>query len=464
MADIIPAYSAQYFEAPELIEPASKNKRKFSLSTLASCSSRSFSASDSSSASSVSQHCPTTYTEISEALYSKETYEFMGLTGEVASKVWERWNSHHPDTPDSFLQFALYHVEWNNEPDVYTEYDDWDACMEHMGVTKTCRDAILMPEYEDLRYTQSAKYWVVDTFEMRFGSLEHLSERLLSNLQIKQRIPDHSFSRGSSPPPSSPNPIPLPASSYSYASDKASKPKQGKSRQKGSEKSAKAEPETEVAALSSIPAGFTTIWKALDKRRCFGFLDPATGCIDLDCIASPPPTDFNGTAAAIYFTPQKSVADRYASWAKHRAECAEVMLIQIDVPFDLIEGKLGSNDFVRRIWMDSNPDCEWNQLVYNSRSRRRNQRTLAHLQKYGMLIGHISTGRSSSIARLPHHSSITDRHLLKVYDNGSLITGIQWAIHTDAGKEAFEKKCRGHAQLWSEGQLVVPKLDCWNTA
>lgn len=449
MADIIPADIAQYLEFPGLMEPASKTKRKFSLSTLASSSPSIFSASDSSSVSSASQHCPT-YNEISEALYSKETYEFMGLTDEVASKVWERWNSRDPDMPDSFLQFAQCHVELNNEPDVYTESDDWDACMEHMGITKACRDAILMPEYEDLRYTQSAKYWVIDTFEMRFGSREILSEKFRSNLQIKQQRPGHSFSGGSSPPPSSPNSIPLPVSSYSVVSDKASKQKHDKSRQKGPEKSAKAEPQTEVAALSSIPAGFTTIWKAL-------FLDPDTGCIDLDRIVSHPPTDFNGSADTIYFTPQKSIADRYASWAKNKAEFAEVMLIQVDVPFELIEGKFGSNDFVRCIWKDSNPNCEWNQLIYNSRSGRRNLRSLAHLQNYGMLIGHICTGRSPKISSLPHHSSITDRHLLKVYDNGSLITGIQWAIHTDIGKVAFEEICRGHAQLWSMGQLAVPK-------
>ena len=110
---------------------------------------------------------------------------------------------------------------------------------------------------------------------MRFGSREILSGKFRSNLQIKQQRPGHSFSGSSSPPPSSPNSIPLPASSYSVVSDKASKQKHDKSRQKGPEKSAKAEPQTEVAALSSIPAGFTTIRKASDKRRCLGFLDPA---------------------------------------------------------------------------------------------------------------------------------------------------------------------------------------------
>lgn len=238
---------------------------------------------------------------------------------------------------------------------------------------------------------------------------------------------------------------------------KVGKQKQGESQPKGPKKSAKAGPQTEVGAPSSIPAGFTTVWKALDKRRCNGFLDPTSGRIDLDPIASHSPTKFHGTSGAVYFTPQKSIADRYALWAKQKAEIAEVMIIQIDVPFELTEGKFGSTDFARRIWKDGNPDCEWNRLIWTSRRRAERPRNLAYLQKYGMLIDHICTGRDSNITSLPHHRSITDRHLLKVYDNGSWINGIQWMVQGDEGRVVFEEKCHGHAQVWSVGQLAVPK-------
>lgn len=106
MAGIIPPDVAHYFEVRGLMEPVCENKRKFSLSTLASSSSRSFSSSDSSSFSSTSKHCPVAFIEIPEALYSKETYEFMGLTEEVACKVWKRYSARDPAMPDSFLQFA----------------------------------------------------------------------------------------------------------------------------------------------------------------------------------------------------------------------------------------------------------------------------------------------------------------------------------------------------------------------
>lgn len=208
---------------------------------------------------------------------------------------------------------------------------------------------------------------------------------------------------------------------------------------------------------TSLPSGFTTIWKALDKRRCVGFLDATTGRIKLKRIVSVAPTDFHGKLGTVYFTPQKSVADRYALWAKNKASIAEVMMIQIDVPFELTEGKFGSTDFTRRIWKDGDPDCEWNRLVWNSKRMDDRPRNLAHLSKYGMLIGHICTGRASAIARLPHPSSITDKHLLKVYDNGSWINGIQWMVQTKKGLAEFEEICRGRAQVWSLGQLAVPK-------
>lgn len=455
MARIIPRDVAHYFEVRGLMEPTCENKRKFSISTLASGSSRSFSSGGSSSILSTSEFGPVDFIEIPENLYSKETYEFMGLTEEIASKIWKRYNTRDPAMPDSFLEFAQYHIEMNNTPDGFTRSDDWDACMKHMGVTKPLRDAILIPEFEDLRCTESAKYWVMDAFEMRLGSLECLTERIINSMQTKQRKPGYSYSSSSSS--GFPQSIPLVASSSSVALNKASKQNQGEKQPKELKKMAKAGVQLEVAAPSPIPAGFTTIWKALDKRRCNGFLDPASGRINLDPIVSRWLTDFHGTAGAVYFTPQKYVADRYALWAKQKADIAEVMIIQIDVPFELTEGKFGYTDFTHRIWSDGNPDCEWNQLIWTSRRRERRPRNLAHLQKYGMLIGHICTGRDSNITSMPNHRSITDKHLLKVYDNGSWINGIQWMVQGEEARGVFEEKCLGHAHVWSMGQLAVPQ-------
>lgn len=64
------------------------------------------------------QHCPVTFIAIPEALHNQEANEFISLTGEVASKVWERYSS-LPPHPDSSLKFAHSHVRMNNQPDAY---------------------------------------------------------------------------------------------------------------------------------------------------------------------------------------------------------------------------------------------------------------------------------------------------------------------------------------------------------
>lgn len=69
---------------------------------------------------------------------------------------------------------------------------------------------------------------------------------------------------------------------------KEGKQNQNKTKQKRLEGSAKAAPQTDVGTPTSLPTGFATIWKVLDKRRCIGFLDATTG--RMNSIALPPIT------------------------------------------------------------------------------------------------------------------------------------------------------------------------------
>lgn len=73
----------------------------------------------------------------------------MGVTNEVASMIWGRL-----DTEAANL---LYPTPFYNFHTTMLRLTMSRGCMKHMGVTKALRDVILMPEYKDLRYTQSAK-------------------------------------------------------------------------------------------------------------------------------------------------------------------------------------------------------------------------------------------------------------------------------------------------------------------
>ncbi len=56
-----------------------------------------------------------------------------------------------------------------------------------MGVTKDFCNTIVISEFEDQKYTQSAKYWVINTFKMHFSSLENIAGRIINNMQIKEQ-------------------------------------------------------------------------------------------------------------------------------------------------------------------------------------------------------------------------------------------------------------------------------------
>lgn len=156
MADIIPTDVTQYLEANGLIQPINGKKWKLSVSTLALTSSNDAPNIDFTLSPTTDKKYIGPFIEIPETLESKETYEFIGFDEDVAFEILERYSNNDPDMPGNFLQFAQYHI--GTELDAYTEHDNWDARMESMGVAKALRNAILIPEFDDLRYTQSAKY------------------------------------------------------------------------------------------------------------------------------------------------------------------------------------------------------------------------------------------------------------------------------------------------------------------
>lgn len=136
--------------------------------------------------------------EIPDSLKSKETYVFLGLTMEKAEMLWRRWlkvdeDAREPDGPVGFIDIATQHIR-NQNNDVDDKGKDWDAVLSGWGIDDDLREVILDPEFDDLRYTASAAFWVVDTFEMRYRGLEAISEssrkrqRKMQELRKKPKI------------------------------------------------------------------------------------------------------------------------------------------------------------------------------------------------------------------------------------------------------------------------------------
>ena len=78
--------------------------------------------------------------------------------------------------------------------------------MRTVGIGKKLREAILLAEYEDIRYTATCKFWLHDAIDTAYETLVHLNDRLKQDaawVDYKHKRGD----RRKSLPPSLANPI-----------------------------------------------------------------------------------------------------------------------------------------------------------------------------------------------------------------------------------------------------------------
>lgn len=114
--------------------------------------------------------------EISEPYNGKRkissSTNFIGLNGNVARAVWQGYRSYKDEFADeglySFLDFALLHIDDVDFEDAGGSEDDWEGCMDALGVAPKLMAAVMMPEFEDIRLTGSAKYWVKDSMRIPY--------------------------------------------------------------------------------------------------------------------------------------------------------------------------------------------------------------------------------------------------------------------------------------------------------
>lgn len=421
---------ASYFVSNGQMGPVIEQKRKFSALLITSASSISASPASVNSANSESfqathRYIDVPFIEVPITLLSVESYVYMGFTEIAARQIWNRFINRPHDMPDSFLDFAYHHVNLSPEPDVHCADEDWDGCLCRCGINEHLRAAILMTEFQDIRHSQSAKYWAMDAIGMNYEALRTIDERLREEMHAQfnigqRRQPGYTFSSDDRPQPSS-----------------SSSLVQGKEKMEHSARPVT----TEVKSAPVSPPGYTTLWKAVTKKGCEGFIDPMTQELMVKVLASTAPSDFSSDHRLVYFTPQKAVADRYASWAKHKAPNAEIAIVQVNVPFSFSEQKINGKPFSYLLQNSNNPENEWRQVVWHSKGYVQEPRSLRHIRHYGLLIGHCTTGLK--IERLAHHSLVGDEHMLKVNGSGTMVSAIQWALQGYDAEADFDKQCRG---------------------
>lgn len=181
--------TARFLEAQGLVGPIIGQKRKISTSLLSFPSAASPEPSFASSlrVSSATFSATSVGEEVDEIevpadLRSPEVFEFLGFNNITAAALWQRFITQPADMVEimgyEMLDFARARVEEEAYPDATSGLDDWEACMDRMGLSDPLKRAILLPEFEDIRYTASCMYWVMDAMEARWETLESFDGRL----------------------------------------------------------------------------------------------------------------------------------------------------------------------------------------------------------------------------------------------------------------------------------------------
>jgi hypothetical protein len=313
--------------------------------------------------------------EVPTFLESLETLEFLGFTPEAGRMILARFENALDLVEDPCIfDYAKGHIR--SMPDVGCLEDDWNSAILAMGITQTMCDKILDPEFSDIRLTQNARYWVIDTIEAKFLFLTSLNTNVLGS-----KVSDQ-------------GPVSLQArlERSKKSSSASSQPQKYK---------AEREPQPQILA-SAVPQAISDTELVLLKGGDCGRLQKAirvgTDLKDVNRIENVrtiPPGDFAGIAVGLYFTKQRQVAYRYASYARNRfltdgEDPIAVGILQVVIPRELTAGSVDIYG------------AKWQEFVWNHRLQHPTPDHLRWIEKAPMVIGPVSTCSPDKFMRLVH--------------------------------------------------------------
>ena len=272
---------------------------------------------------------------IPTVLESLETLEFLGFTPEAGKRILERFNNSLELIPEPYiLDYIKAHIR--SFRDVGCLEDDWNSTMLAMGVTQTLCDKILDPEFTNLRLTQNAQYWVIDTMEAKFHFLKSLDANILPPMQQEQTHP-HPQLQPSSTTPS-----------------------------------------------QAISATEVVLLKGGDCARLQKTIRLSTDSTDtnrIQNVGSKLPGDFAGLEMALYFTQQRHLAYQYASYARTRLrttageDAIPVGILHVVIPKDLMNRSVDISGEM------------WREFVWNHRLQRPTPTHLRWIDEANMVTG-----------------------------------------------------------------------------
>ncbi|KAI9736301.1 MAG: hypothetical protein M1834_001187 [Cirrosporium novae-zelandiae] len=301
-----------------------------------------------------------------QTLESVETIIYMGYTEAKANEIWKAWLEVEASQAGGnefqwgFLEYVLpieKRAENDNDAGEGLEEDDWDGMMKWLGVADELRSKIMDPEFVNVRLTESARFWVHDTMELRFLMLE---ERMEKEARGERGHSNQEHATTTPPATSSPQP-PCPAP----------------------------------------PSGFTELWKSKSAYRIHR---DSNQKIPLVCLSSKTPSDFRGHMGThLYLFAQKEVALNHQQYLRKRVPGSPTIMIRMLIPNRYIEIHL------RPLVMEFGD--LWKEVVHTSRRgiNFSGRGKLGYIRKEWLIIGPVSRSRSSrGIGRLGHWGEVSE--------------------------------------------------------
>ncbi|QQK43394.1 hypothetical protein Pdw03_7295 [Penicillium digitatum] len=122
-----------------------------------------------------------TFVSIPDHLISLAALEHLGYNSETATRIWEYWTNWPPGEPKRetddvyhgmpFMDIVQGYID--NSPDTCEDNDaEWFRCFNLYGIHRELQEVIMDPKFRYIRLTESCKFWVLDTFQLRNRALQ----------------------------------------------------------------------------------------------------------------------------------------------------------------------------------------------------------------------------------------------------------------------------------------------------
>ncbi|KAF3289938.1 hypothetical protein TWF970_003681 [Orbilia oligospora] len=407
---------AHYFEELGLFKPIQGKKRKVSPSTISQGNSAASSDSTSrqfmptnlidgsSIFASAAIHQFKEFIEIPVFLQSQETIEFIGFTSEKAQNIWNLWEG-VPDNEKSSRTFLEFILEFISDPggslQAINSDDDWNAYMDNIGISSRLKTAILLPEYEIIRYTSSCEFWLLDSVECTYRALESLTERFEISAEYFR--------------------------STSFEGSEKKRTRRARSLSKG----------------PSLPSP--------TSRKQQNANSPARGDVERQ------DSDISGNKAVNRLTTYYGDPDSLSGQSEAAEEEASIEVIVTEV--EITEELVASLQPVY-LWgqTDKGINPHFQEFTWSCRKGyQKNEMPsyLKYLTKCHLIIAHILTNKNVKYEKMDSWKDIKVSDLLHTKIDGEEKLGIQWAFRSSDAKSAFNEHCHGNIKQYNLNMLTI---------